>query len=432
MRRRWNLALTAAICASLLMHGLVYDAVVVRETQEVAATIHQPAFDLQAWLQAHREMNPLPQKDEPVPPIAANIKPPEIDIEELFGERGAKGKGLNSTPGEKPLESRQADQDQAALTPHPGAPSNGGNGGQSSASPAQPKPPTKVAMVDQPSAAPSMTIDGPHSDDPIGAPLIPAPPPIAPKAFKEPKPIIIGQTVPERETSPTTRSAVTLDDSPATRPVETKSTTRPVDVALAHPTTSPIVDSASTRPVTVAVTTQPPMTLPEGKLPSATQPTPDKPPTTRPVRVAVASIDNVHPMEAPASASTSGSPGHGPAGEAGNPSESESDEFSDHATTVYRNGRVEARDGRKVKSVRPKLNEAGRLALASMERPVIIIKAKIDANGKVTDADYLKKSDIPEVDLPHLRAAYEWEFEPTHDATGKAVPDTQIISFVWQ
>ena len=98
---------------------------------------------------------------------------------------------------------------------------------------------------------------------------------------------------------------------------------------------------------------------------------------------------------------------------------------------IYRDGKVEARDGRKVKTVKPKLTEAGMLALQAMDTPIIIIEVKIDENGKVTDADYLRRSNKPEVDLPHLQAAYEWEFEPSRDKNGHPHPDTLIIPFIW-
>jgi hypothetical protein len=414
-RRRWNLALTVALCASLVLHGLVYDAIVVRQTQEVAATIHQPPFDLKAWLEAHRE----PEQEvelPPLPPPVAQTKPPEIEVEELFGERGSKGKALNKVDGQQDMVAPESKQEQAALTPRPGAPSPGGDGGQASAMKAQASP----------SAAAAVAIAVQPASETPAAPLLPAPPPLPPKAFEERRPPIIGIPVPGRETSPTTRSAVTLDDSPATRPVENKPATKPVNLAVQlPPTTSPVVDRATTRPVELA------------KAVPTTQPVVERKPTTQPARptpTVVASIVPVRPIEpTPQATSTGGgSPGRGPAGDVGNKSESESDAFSDRPTVVFRNGRVVARDGRHVKSVKPKLTEAGRLALAAMEEPIIIIKVKIDEQGHVTDADYLRKSGIPEVDQPHLRAAYDWEFDPTRDATGKPVKDTQIIDFVWQ
>lgn len=412
-RRRWNLALTVALCASLVLHGLVYDAIVVRQTQEVAATIHQPPFNLKAWLESHRD--PLQEIELLAPTPVAETKPPEIEVEELFGERGSKGKALNKVDGPQDMVAPESKQEQAALTPRPGAPSNGGDGGEASAKKSQPSPSAAAVAIALPPAAESPA-----------APLIPAPPPLPPKAFKEPLPPIIGIPVPGRETSPTTRSAVTLDDSPTTRPVENKPATKPVNLAVQlPPTTSPVVDPATTKPVEVA------QAVP------TTQPVLERKPTTRPARptpTMVASIEPVRPIEPTPQAATSGggSPGRGPAGEAGNKSESESDAFSDRPTVMFRNGRVVARDGRHVKSVKPKLTEAGRLALATMEEPVIIIKVKIDEHGHVTDADYLRKSGIAEVDQPHLRAAYDWEFDPTLDATGKPVKDTQIIDFVWQ
>ena len=120
-RRRWNLALTVALCASLVLHGLVYDAIVVRQTQEVAATIHQPPFDLKKWLEDHRD--PAEEVAPALPPPVAETKPPEVEVEELFGERGSKGKALNKVDGPQAMEAPESKQEQAALTPRPGAPS---------------------------------------------------------------------------------------------------------------------------------------------------------------------------------------------------------------------------------------------------------------------------------------------------------------------
>ena len=98
---------------------------------------------------------------------------------------------------------------------------------------------------------------------------------------------------------------------------------------------------------------------------------------------------------------------------------------------VWKDGKVEARDGRKVKSVRPKLTDAGRIALEGMEQRVIIVAVHIDETGSVTAVDFLRKSNMPEVDLPHYRCAFDWWFEPSKDKSGQPKPDVLVLPFVW-
>jgi hypothetical protein len=311
---RYNVTLTAAICASLLIHGLAYDAMIWKRTAELAAMIPQGPVDLKVLIL---------EKEK--------AKIAQLEVEDLFGEHNTKGKGANSSPGDLPARTHKADQDQAQLTPHPGDSSPGGNGGKDAHATQQ-----KVVLA----LATSATISPEN--------LIPEPP----AASSLPAPIIA---------KPTTKPS----------PVETA-----VQMARASPAT--------------------PKTPPQ-------QPQPQ----------------------------TFASPGHGRAGEVGTLSDSESDEFSDQTPIVYRNGKVEAREGLKVRSVKPKLTAAGEEALAAMDVPVIIIKVNVDEQGNVTDADYIRRSHIAEVDLPHMRAAYEWHFEPTRDKSGRPHRDSHIIAFNW-
>jgi len=98
---------------------------------------------------------------------------------------------------------------------------------------------------------------------------------------------------------------------------------------------------------------------------------------------------------------------------------------------VWSDGKVEARAGRKVKSVRPKLTTSGLVALREMEKPVIVLAVHIDETGTVTAVDYVQKSNIAEVDLPHYRAAFDWWIEPSKDKNGNPISDILLIPFVW-
>src|SRR6185437_9544118 len=132
-------------------------------------------------------------------------------------------------------------------------------------------------------------------------------------------------------------------------------------------------------------------TLPIGQMPTTTQPSLVKLATTQPTRaapsMAVASIgEGIHAVEAALPASP-GASVHTAGGEAGHKSESESDPFSTAEALVYRDGKVVARNGRKVKTVRPKLTDAGRNAAISMDECYVILGVKIDVNGKVSGVD---------------------------------------------
>jgi hypothetical protein len=409
-----DLTLTIALCASLLLHGLVIDALIERQTRQVALTIRQPPFNLAALLAAKASAQAMAIILPDPPPK------PKPQIEDIFGERNSHGKGLNSIAGDQPMQAPLGTEDQATLTPKPGHPSDGGSGG-ANAQRTNPlaQQPTQVAMV--PFGLPKQ----PPFTDPLGNPVIPAPPLLPPKPFHQQREHADNPNQPLSDSSPTTRSVATADHSTTTQPVKIVPTTKPIETAKKpEPTSAPIVDAAATQPVAttqLAMATH--LKLPPGKLPSAPQPNLDHPAKPQPPVLA----SNTSPTVAQNIANQ----GHGPSGDIGHRSESESDPFSDHPVVIYRDGKVEARDGRKVKTVKPKLTEAGMLALQAMDTPIIIIEVKIDENGKVTDADYLRRSNKPEVDLPHLQAAYEWEFEPSRDKNGHPHPDTLIIPFIW-
>jgi TonB family protein len=410
-----DLTLTIALCASLLLHGLVIDALIERQTHQVALTIRQPPFNLAALLAAKASVQTVAIILPEPPPK------PKPQIEDIFGERHSHGTGLNSTAGDQPMQAPMATQNQATLTPKPGHPSDGGSGG-ANAQRAKPlaQQPAAVAMV--PFGLPNQ----PPFTDPLGNPVIPAPPLLPPKPFHQQREHADNPNQPLSDPSPTTRSVATADHSTTTQPVKIVPTTKPIETAKKpEPTSAPIVDAAATQPVAttqLAMATH--LKLPPGKIPSATQPNLDHPAKPQPTVVAAANAS-------PTVTQSIANQGHGPSGDVGHRSESESDPFSDHPTFIYRDGKLESRDGRKVTTKRPKFTPAGTLALQAMDKPVFIVEFQIDEKGKVTNAELLNPSNKPEVDQPHLRAAYEWQFEPARDKNGHPRADTQIIPFVW-
>jgi hypothetical protein len=216
------------------------------------------------------------------------------------------------------------------------------------------------------------------------------------------------------ETTPRPPAAVATPFGPPPDPAA------PFGVSLATDSVSPPLKTA--KKPTSAVSAQPP---------------PKAQPATRPL-VALASaadsaaahVSDATPPTTAAAAAAQAS--RGPAGEAGNKSESESDPFVTRPTFTWHNGKLEARDGRKVKTVRPKLTDAGEVAVATLESPMVSFVVSIDDAGKVIGVDYLHHSGSNEIDLPAYRAMFEWEFEPTKDKRGVAVPDAVIVTLRWQ
>lgn len=370
---------------------------------------------------------------------------------------------------------------------------NGGNGGQpglsvmavnpesAAGNPAPPRPragsvPAAIAMLTRPTEDPA----------PLGLPPTAAPPPVmAPRPLRVVRPDLIAIADSTRASSPTTQEtdktppttqSVAIDDhSPTTAPVDVAPTTRPsVLVAqAATPTTGPTLDkgiehpaqelAANVPPVIKAPTTAPvglpapnPSTAPVAdaplKEPTTLPVLADAPkPTTLPVTVAIGSpVDMIpltdesrhaapaQPVPPPSPAPTGGGipgfpGGAARGGDGGNQGDTESDPFAKNSNVViFVNGRVDARTGRKVKTFRPHLTDAGQLALLGMEKPRVILTAKIDETGKVVDVKVVESSGSEEVDLPAYKCLWKWEFEPTRDKSGKAIPDVMIIPFVWK
>lgn len=427
MRPR-DLSVTIALCVSLVVHAVLMLALTEGEILDQRKFLHHPPLDRSALAAHHADFA------EPSP-IAAALPEPELP-EELFGEHGGKGKASSSAAGDHPMEARKADEVQAALTPNPGdraeSPSSAGAPGSASAASASASAagrPSSPGMIVLPFGPP------PAPDAPFGIPLAPAPPPLAPKPFRQTPPPIIGVPVAGPDPNPI-HSAVTMGESPATRPVNEPPATRPANVAVdLPPTTLPITDAATTRPVTVALAQPRPADMPVGQLPTTTQPSPVKVPTTRSMLALASAADGMRAVESPATpAAAAPAPAFAgaPAGDLGHQSDSEVDPFADSPIFTYHDGKVEARDGREVKTVRPRLTEAGRAALIGMENPRVIFVVHIDERGKVTNVDYLHRSGSNDVDLPTYRSLFDWEFEPSKDAAGRAKPDNLIISIIWR
>lgn len=98
-------------------------------------------------------------------------------------------------------------------------------------------------------------------------------------------------------------------------------------------------------------------------------------------------------------------------------SDSESDPFTKRSGPVveFRDGRVVARFGRKVKTVRPHLSLASRLDLMGMQFPRLIVRVSIHIDGSVRRVDIVKSSGSSSADQEVKVALYRWWFEPMRE-----------------
>jgi TonB family protein len=118
-----------------------------------------------------------------------------------------------------------------------------------------------------------------------------------------------------------------------------------------------------------------------------------------------------------------------PSGDPGQMSDSESDPFSKIGSAeVLRDGKLDVRFGRKIKTVRPHLPVVGQIDSFALLNPSVTLKVNIDETGKVTEVAIHKSSGSNEIDQPTLIAMYDWWFEPLHDAKGNAVPDCVLFT----
>lgn len=107
--------------------------------------------------------------------------------------------------------------------------------------------------------------------------------------------------------------------------------------------------------------------------------------------------------------------------------DTESDPFSRNGSISFRQGRVDARFGRRVRWVRPRFTVAGQIDAATLGGAAVVLAVTTDATGRVTKVEVLQSSGSPDsIDLPVVRAVYGWWIEPPKDARGVEVGDTMV------
>jgi TonB family protein len=318
----------------------------------------------------------------------------ELIVYPEMGDDQGNGIGSNSSPGDEPMQAREADEDQALLSRNP----------------------TGMGRVNLP---PTLQ-RGPVGNGKGG-------PPAAPTPIKQvPAPVVPAQAVAathSHEEKPSTPEAVA---TPAPEPMPAAGSRVQVASALDLPkaTDGQIaqVENAKTiddpKPSVVAVAPEKKITANAAHRDVASQPL---------ARDAVASAK---PQAADGDGKQPGVPL--PAGNPLPQSDSESDPFSRISgnITVPRVGRLNPRLGRKVKTTRPQVNIAGELDLFALNNPTVVLEVHIAPTGKVTDVKIAHTSGSNAIDEPTRVAVYDWWFEPAKDKLGKPVSD--VIFFTVQ
>jgi TonB family protein len=111
-------------------------------------------------------------------------------------------------------------------------------------------------------------------------------------------------------------------------------------------------------------------------------------------------------------------------------SDSESDPFTRTGTVEISAGNIEAKLGRKVKTVRPHLSVASYETLVGILDRRMRLRVRIDEHGKVMRVDILRSSGSSTADQETKLAVYQWTFDPRPDRA--AVGDYVEFDIVWR
>jgi protein TonB len=93
----------------------------------------------------------------------------------------------------------------------------------------------------------------------------------------------------------------------------------------------------------------------------------------------------------------------------------------------FHDGKMEARQGRKVKTTRPNYGLAAMTDAQSMPDVTVVLGVTVDAAGNVSDVTILHSSGSENIDLPTKAAVYNWWFEPKKDKDGRGLPDLWVV-----
>jgi outer membrane biosynthesis protein TonB len=113
-------------------------------------------------------------------------------------------------------------------------------------------------------------------------------------------------------------------------------------------------------------------------------------------------------------------------------SDSDSDPFSNLEHIQVHNGRVDAKFGRKVKTVRPRFGLAAEADLNDHPLLSTVLKVTTDTTGKVTGVDVIRSSGSIPVDLAVRLAMFNWWIQPPTDRQGHPVADVMVWKITFQ
>ena len=108
--------------------------------------------------------------------------------------------------------------------------------------------------------------------------------------------------------------------------------------------------------------------------------------------------------------------------------DSESDSFATSGSVEISPGTVEARLGRKVKTVRPRLTFRAQVELFETQSRSMRLRLHLDRAGKVQNFVITRSSGSKTTDQEVKLAVYEWEFEPRPGRN----PDVMEFELVWR
>lgn len=453
---------TAAMIASVAMHALLYPAA--RHWSLGAGTPTKPARTTTVKFRL--------ADDSAKPPTVVPVQ----DDDQQIGQAHARGTSSHPSKGDTPLQARDADQDQPSLSRNrvsraaspvsePDAARRGqnGTGGQVGSAIARPPappsdetPPINRPADVKPLPAPSPVAQAaPTPNSPTPKPPPPkvvkpadnvpaAPPSVAIKPAQIPKPAnesaqpAIARTESPPAVAPTSPLVDTskanqgdLHAAPKEGPTApgVEKPAEPANRQIAMATPKPAVESPAPANPAMAPAKTPDAASPASPTPPVAapqviaQPTPTPAPPTPPSAPTIVTTGDARAPGADHSSAT-----------AAQESDSDSDAFVKNKTmAVWHDGRLDVRNGRKVKLVKPHLLLGAYGAIASNTTvPVLVLKIVIDEKGDVKQVDILQSTGSVSLDQPCRRAAFEWWFEPSHDKYGRPIPDVIPFTIVFR
>jgi hypothetical protein len=111
-------------------------------------------------------------------------------------------------------------------------------------------------------------------------------------------------------------------------------------------------------------------------------------------------------------------------------SDTESIAFAKADNVTFRAGRVEGRQGLKVKSTMPRFGLASEVDLENLGRLHLVLGVTVDADGTPQDVEVLESSGSVNVDLDCKNEVYNhWTLEPKKDKDGHPIDLTWVINF---